>query len=185
MNKKEGKIWVFTDFRDLNKVFHKDNQPTSFIDQILDNCVRDEIFSFMDGFSSYNQIQIKPKDQHETAFICPWGTFTYKKMPFNLKNVGATFQRAMSYAFHDIKHVIEAYLDDLAARSRKRTDHPSHLRLVFERCRFYKIRLNPNKCVFAVTSGRLLGFIVSNEGIRVDPFKVEAIVQLPPPSSIC
>ena len=105
-------------------------------------------------------------------------------MPFGLKNVGATFQRAMSYAFHDIKHVIEAYLDDLAARSRKRTDHPSHLRLVFERCRFYKLRLNPNKCVFVVTSCRLLGFIVSNEGIRVDPFKVEAIVQLPPPSSI-
>ena len=105
-------------------------------------------------------------------------------MPFGLKNVGATFQRAMSYAFHDIKHIIEAYLDDLAARSQKRTDHPAHLRMVFERCRFYKIRLNPNKCVFTVTSGRLLGFIVSNEGIRVDPFKVEAIVRLPPPSSI-
>eukprot|EP00253_Pinus_taeda_P015848 PITA_15848 len=105
-------------------------------------------------------------------------------MPFGLKNVGATFQRAMSYAFHDIKHIIEAYLDNLAARSQKRTDHPSHLRMVFERCRFYKFRLNPNKCVFAVTSGRLLGFIVSNEGIRVGPFKVEAIVELPPPSSI-
>ena len=91
----------------------------------------------------------------------------------------------MSYAFHDIKNIIEAYLDDLVARSQKRTDHPSHIRMVFERCRFYKIRLNPNKCVFAVTSGRLLGFIVSDEGIRVDPFKVEAIVQLPPPSSIC
>eukprot|EP00253_Pinus_taeda_P005158 PITA_05158 len=90
----------------------------------------------------------------------------------------------MSYAFHDIKHVIEAYLDDLAARSRKRTDHPSHLRMVFERCRFYKIRLNPNKCIFIVTSSWLLGFIVSNEGIQVDPFKVEAIVRLPPPSSI-
>eukprot|EP00253_Pinus_taeda_P031190 PITA_31190 len=105
-------------------------------------------------------------------------------MPFGLKNAGATFQWAMSYAFHDIKHVIEAYMDDLAARSRKRTDHPSHLQMVFKHCRFYKIWLNPNKCVFAVTSGRLLGFIVSNEGIQVDPFKVEAIVQLPPLSSI-
>eukprot|EP00253_Pinus_taeda_P024634 PITA_24634 len=105
-------------------------------------------------------------------------------MPFGLKNAGATFQRAMSYDFHDIKHVIEAYLDDLVARSRKRIDHPSHLRMVFERCHFYKIRLNPKKCVFTITSGRLLGFIVSNEGIQVDPFKVEAIAQLPPPSSI-
>lgn len=71
----------------------------------------------------------------------------------------------MSYAFHDIKHVIEAYLNDLAAHSRKRIDHPSHLWLVFERCRFYKIRLNSNKCVFAVTSSQLLGFTISTEGI--------------------
>lgn len=90
----------------------------------------------------------------------------------------------MSYAFHDIKHVIEAYLDDLAARSHKRIDHPSHLLLASERCHFYKIHLNSNKCIFAVTSGQLLGFIVSTEGIRVDPFKVEEIIQLPPPSSI-
>lgn len=81
----------------------------------------------------------------------------------------------MSYAFHDIKHVIKAYLDDLAA-SLKRINHPSHLQLVFEGCRFYKIQLNPNKCILAVTSDRLLGFIVSTEGIRVDPFRVEALV---------
>lgn len=91
--------------------------------------------------------------------------FAYKKMPFGLKNAGATFLWAMSYAFHDIKHVIEAYLDDLAAHSHKRIDHPRHLRLVFERCHFYKIRLNLNKCVFLVTSGPLLGFIVLTEGI--------------------
>ena len=71
----------------------------------------------MDGFSGYNQITICPEDQHKTAFIFPWGTFAYKKMPFGLKNAGATFQRAMSYVFHDIKNIIEAYLDDLAAHS--------------------------------------------------------------------
>jgi hypothetical protein len=68
-----------------------------------------------------------PEDQHKTAFICPWGTFAYRKMPFGLKNVGATFQRAMSFSFHDLKHIVEAYLDDLASRSRKRDDHPTHL----------------------------------------------------------
>jgi hypothetical protein len=103
-------------------------------------------------------------------------------MPFGLKNAGATFQRAMSFAFHDLKHIVEAYLDDLASRSRKRTDHPTHLRLIFERCRYFRIRLNPNKCSFCVTSGRLLGFIVSTTGIMVDPLKVEAIIQLPPPT---
>jgi hypothetical protein len=130
----------------------------------------------MDVFSGYNKIQIKPKDQHKTAFICPWGTFSYQKIHFGLKNVGATFQWAMSFYFHDLKHIVEAYLNDLVSRSHKRDDHPAHLRLIFERCHYYRICLNPNKCIFCVTSGHLLGFIVSTIGIMVDPLKVEAIV---------
>jgi hypothetical protein len=104
--KKQGTIRVCVDYRDLNKVFPKDNFPSPFIDQIIDDCVGCEVFSFMDDFSSYNQIEIIPKDQHKTAFIFSWGTFTYRKLPFGLKNVGATFQQAMSYAFHDIKHIV-------------------------------------------------------------------------------
>jgi hypothetical protein len=72
-------------------------------------------------------ISIVPEDQHKTAFICPWGTFSYRKLPFGLKNVGATFQHAMSYAFHDIKHIVQPYLDDLPAHSMRRVDHPTHL----------------------------------------------------------
>jgi hypothetical protein len=145
VNKKQGTIRVCTDFRDLNKACPKDNFPTPFIDQIIHECAGCEAFSFMDGFSRYNQIQIKLEDQHKTTFICPWGTFTYRKMSFGLKNVGATFQRAMSFSFHDLKHIVEAYLDDLASHSRKRTDHPTHLRLIFEFYRYFRIRLNPNK----------------------------------------
>ena len=121
---------------------------------------RSEVFYFMDGFSGYNQIYIKPKDQHKTAFICPWGTFTYRKMPFGLKNARATFQRAMTLIFHDLKWIIEVFFDDLAAHSRMRMHHSYHLRLVFERCRHYLVRLNPHKCIFCVKSGHLLGFIV-------------------------
>ena len=71
VTKKEGAIRVCTDFRDLNLACPKDNYPIPFIDQIIDDCAGSEIFSFMDGFSGYNQIQIKPEDQHKTAFICP------------------------------------------------------------------------------------------------------------------
>ena len=84
----------------------------------------------MDGFSGYNQIQIKPKEQHKTTFIFPWGTLTYKKIPFGLKNAGATFQRAMKFSFHNIKAIVEPYLDDLPTNSRKRIDHPDHLHLI-------------------------------------------------------
>ena len=101
-------------------------------------------------------------------------------MPFGLKNVGATFQRAMSYVFHDIKKIVDAYLDDIAAHSKKRANHLAHLRVIFDRCQKYKIRLNPLKCNFCVVTGRLLGFIVSKHGIMIDPFKVEPIPQLSP-----
>jgi hypothetical protein len=72
----------------------------------------------MDGFSGYKQIDILLEDQHKTTFICPWGTFMFRKLPFGLKNTGATFHRAMSYAFHNIKSIVQPYLDDLLAKSR-------------------------------------------------------------------
>jgi hypothetical protein len=127
VNKKQGTIRVCIDFHDLNKAYPKENFPTPFIDQLIDECAGCEAFSFMDGFLGYNQIQIKPKDQHKMTFICPWDTFVYHKMPFGLKNAGVTFQRAMSFSFHDLKNIVEAYLDDLESRSCKRTDHPTHL----------------------------------------------------------
>jgi hypothetical protein len=117
IDKKGGSIRVCVDYRDINKACPKENFPTPFVDQIVDDCVGSEILSLMDGFSSYNQINIAPEDQHKTAFICPWGTFANRKLPFGLKNVGTTFQRDMSYAFHDIKHIIQPYLDDLPAHS--------------------------------------------------------------------
>ena len=86
----------------------------------------------------------------------------------------------MSYAFHDITQFVEAYLDDLAAHSKKRVDHSAHLRAIFDQCWKYKIRLNPLKCSFCVIVGRLLGFIIFRHGIMFDPLKVEAILQLSP-----
>ena len=85
------------------------------------------MYSFMDGFSGYNQNNILPADQPKIAFICPWGNFAYCKLPFGLKNFGENFQREMSYAFHDIKHIMHPYLDDLPAHSLHREDHPTHL----------------------------------------------------------
>jgi hypothetical protein len=81
----------------------------------------------MNGFVGYNQIDILLDDQHKTIFIFPWGTFAYRKLPFGLKKVGATFQWVMSYAFHDIKHIVEPYLDELPTHSSHQRDHIGHL----------------------------------------------------------
>ena len=102
-------------------------------------------------------------------------------MPFGLKNVGATFQHAMTYCFHDLIHIILVYLDDLTALSRKQAQHIDNLHQVFLHCRKYNICLNPLKCVLCVPEGHLLGFIISHKGITIDPLKVQSILDLPSP----
>ena len=116
------------------------------------------------------------------TFVTQWGTFCYKVMPFGLKNDGVTYQRAMVALFHDIiYHEIEVYIDDMIVRSQTGEEHLDHLQKLFERLKKYKLRLNPNKCTFGARSGKLLGFVVSNKGIEVDPAKVKAIQEIPSP----
>ena len=106
-------------------------------------------------------------------------------MPFGLKNAGATYQRAMTAIFHDMIHkILEDYVDDILAKSRTRCEHLDVLESVFDRLHHYHLRLNPKKCVFGVTSGKLLGFIVSWRGIEIDPKKVKAITEMPPPRTL-
>uniref|UniRef100_A0A2N9FW67 Integrase catalytic domain-containing protein n=1 Tax=Fagus sylvatica TaxID=28930 RepID=A0A2N9FW67_FAGSY len=142
------------------------------------------MFSFMDGFSGYNQIRMSPRDAEKTAFRTPIGNFYYTVMPFGLKNAGATYQRTMTAMFHDMIHQeIEDYVDDIVVKSKKREDHVEVLRKVFERCRLYKLKMNPLKCAFGVSAGKFLGFLVHNRGIDVDPAKASAIATMKPPTS--
>ena len=139
----------------------------------------------MDGFSGYNQIHITEEDQHKTTFTTPWGTFCYNMMSFGLKNVGATYSHTMTVIFHDLIHkTLEDYMDDILVKSLNALDHLSHLEEVFDRLAKYRLMLNRKKCVFDVTSGKLLGFIVSQRGIEIDPKKVKAIMDMDPPKTL-
>eukprot|EP00253_Pinus_taeda_P005557 PITA_05557 len=89
--KKNGKWRIYVDYKELNKSTKKDHFPLPFIDQVLDGLEGKKFFSFLDGFSGYNQIQISPDDQDKTTFTCPWGTFTYRVLPFGICNDPATF----------------------------------------------------------------------------------------------
>ncbi|XP_039682835.1 uncharacterized protein [Medicago truncatula] len=91
--KKDGKVRMCVDYRDLNKASPKDNFPLPHIDVLVDNTAKCKVFSFMDGFSGYNQIRMAPEDREKTSFITPWGAFCYVVMPFGLINAGATYQR--------------------------------------------------------------------------------------------
>ena len=116
-----------------------------------------------------------------TTFLTMWGTFCYKVMPFGLKNVGATYQRAMVTLFHNMMYKeIEVYVDDLIAKFDGEDDHVLNLKKLFEILRKFQLKLNPAKCTFGATFKKLLGFVVSKKGIEIDPDKVRAIQDLSP-----
>jgi hypothetical protein len=184
VKKKNGQIRCCVDFRNLNKACPKDEFPLPNMDLLIDSAVGNAMFSFMDGFSGYNQIRISSKDAEKTAFRTPIGNFYYTVMPFGLKNTGATYQRTMTAMFHDMIHQkIEDYVDDIVVKSKRREDHLEVLRRVFERCRLYKLKMNPPKCAFGVSAGKFLGFLVHNRGIDVDPAKASTIATMKPPTS--
>ena len=116
----------------------------------------------MDAFSGYNQIKINEEDQKKTSFVTSQGLFCYKVMPFGLKNAGATYQRLMNKMFaYQIGRNIQVYVDDMLVKSLCENDHLNDLQETFNTLRSYNMKLNPNKCVFEVTAGKFMGFLVS------------------------
>ena len=152
------------------------------IDILVDNTAGLALLSFMDGFSGSNQMKMGQEDMVKTSFITPWGTYCYKVMPFGLKNAGATYQWAGITLLHDLIHKeVEVYVDDMIVKSKDHEGYILALRKFFESVWFYKLRLNPKKCTFGVTFEKLLGFIISQKGIEVDPEKIKEIVEMKPP----
>ena len=180
VKKKNGHIRVCVDLRDLNNACPKDDFPLPIIKLMVDATTGHEALFFMDGSSSYNQIRMAPRDEELTTFRTLKGIYYYKVMPFGLKNVGTTYQRAMQKIFDDMLHKnVECFVDDLVVKSRKREDHQRDLRMVFDRLRRYQLKMNPLKCAFGVTFGKFLEFIVQHRGIEVDQSKLTAIRDMP------
>jgi hypothetical protein len=151
------------------------------MEMLLQQVTGSALMSMLDGFSGYNQVIVAEEDRPKTTFVTPWGTYAYIRMPFGLKNAGATFQRAMDHAFkYFVGKFMVDYQDDLTVYSKSREIHLRHLRQIFEKCRIYGISLNPKKCLFVVTEGKLLGHVVSKEGVYIDPERIKAINDLNP-----
>ena len=184
--KKNGKIRVCIDFRNLNTATPKDEYPMPVVDMLVDSSAGHKIMSIMDGHSGYNQICIAREDVHKTAFRAPGnlGTFEWVKMPFGLKNAGATYQRAMNTIFHEIVGgFLECYIDDIIVKSESIDDHVEHLKIAFSKMKHYQLKLNPAKCAFGVMAGNFLGYLVHSKGIQVDKNKAKAIIEAKPPSN--
>ena len=112
-------------------------------------------------------------DQAATAFITPYGPFCFNTMPFGLKNASATYQRMIQTCLEtQIAKIVEAYMDDVVIKTKHVETLVDNFRLTFDNLRTYDIKLNPEKCVFGIPTGKLLGFIVSSRGIEANPAKI-------------
>ncbi|GKB71905.1 reverse transcriptase domain-containing protein [Tanacetum coccineum] len=151
---------VCINYHKLNEATVKDHFPLPFMDQMLERLAGNKYFCFLDGFSGYFQIPIDPNDQEKTMFICPFGTYAFRGMPFGLCNAPTTFQRCMMAIFHDM---IEESV---------------------ERCKDAHLVLNWEKCHFMVKEGIVLRHKVSSAGLEVDKAKIDVISKLPPPTNI-
>ncbi|RVW31074.1 Transposon Tf2-12 polyprotein [Vitis vinifera] len=184
--KKDGKVRVCVDFRDLNKASPKDDFPLPHINLLVDSTAGHSMLFFMDEFSGYNQILMALEDMEKITFITEWGTYCYKVMPFGLKNAGTTYQRAATTLFHDMMHRdVEVYVDDMIVKSQGRADHLEALERFFERIRKFRLRLNPKKCTFGVTSRKLLGIwknqpTVWNDDCQLAFEKIKGYLLSPP-----
>ena len=162
-----GKWRTCINFTNSNKACSKHSFLLPCIDQLVDMTARHELLSFMDAYSGYNQIPMFELDKEHTSFITDHGLYYYKAMPFGLKNVGATYQR---YTWMMVKLKVVG-------------DHLIHLDEMFVVLRRYKMKLNPLKCAFGVGSGKFLGFMVNQKGIKANSIKkkIRALLDISSP----
>ena len=151
----------------------------------MDSTSGNQLLSFLDAYSGYNQIAMHEPDKEKTAFVIERGTYCYKVMPFGLKNAGATYQRLVNMMFKkQIGVTMEVYVDDIRVKGKQRSDHIRNLAETFDILRTYKMKLNPAKCTFGVSSGRFLGYLVTQRGIEAHPKQIRAILEMKSPTTL-
>jgi len=183
--KKDGSLRFCVDYRELNSVTVRDVYPIPRIDDTLDQLQHAKYFSSMDLRSGFWQIELDPTSRDKTAFISHAGLFRFRVMPFGLTNAPATFQRLMDLVLGGLKWSCAlVYLDDIIVYSSSFEDHLHHLELVLQQIQQSGLTLKINKCHFCKTHLKYLGHIVSKEGIRPDPDKLNAVREYPVPTKL-
>ncbi|GJW74034.1 reverse transcriptase domain-containing protein [Tanacetum coccineum] len=173
------------DYRKLNEATRKDHFSLPFMDQMLERLAGNEYYCFLEGFSGYFQIPIDPHDQEKTTFTCPYGTFTYRRMPFALCNAPGTFQRCMMAIFHEmIEKTMEVFMDDFSVFGNSFGNCLFRVDKMLQRCEDTNLCLNWEKSHFMVKEGIVLGHKISKNRIEVDKAKVDVIAKLPHPTTV-
>ncbi|KAH0661672.1 hypothetical protein KY284_026603 [Solanum tuberosum] len=184
VRKKDGSLRMCIDYRQLNKVTIKNKYPLPRIDYLFDQLQGAKCFSKIDLRSGYHQVRVKDKDIPKTAFRTWYGHFEFLVMSFGLTNAPTTFMDLMNRVlkpFLDVFVIIFIY--DILVYSRSEDDHANHLRQDLQILHDHKLYAKFSKCEFWLKSVAFLGHIVSDEGIRVDNQKIEAMKNWPKPTT--
>ncbi|KAK3083233.1 hypothetical protein FSP39_017411 [Pinctada imbricata] len=186
VTKKDGTIRFCLDFRKLNSCTLKDSQPLPRIDDTLDALSGSVWFSTLDLKSGYWQVGMSPSDREKTAFsIFGSGLWQFTVMPFGLCNAPATFERLMERVLAGLSWVkCLIFLDDIIVMSKSFSTHIENLQEVFDRLNRANLKLSPEKCCLLQTEVKYLGHIVSKEGIKTDPNKIQSVVNWPKPRKV-
>jgi hypothetical protein len=174
--KASGKLRMCIDYTSLNIACPKDPFPLPQIDQIMDSTSDFDLLCFLDVYSAFHQILMSREDEEHNAFIIVDGLFCYVSMPYGLKNDLPTFVHAMHRTFSDlIRDLVKVYVDDIVVKIKSHASLLDNLDLVFDKLHSMRTKLNLGKYVSRVTTGKLLGFLVSYRGIESNPEKIKMI----------
>lgn len=179
------KKWrIVVDYRKLNDKTIPDRFPIPKIEEILDRIGRSQYFTTIDLVSGFHQIEIHPDDVEKTAFSTDTGHYEYLRMPFGLNNAPATFQRLMNNVLHGlIGKTCLVYMDDVVVFSTSLQEHIEKLKQVFERFRMCRLKVQLDKTEFLKKEAEFLGHIITPEGIKPNPKKLQAIEKYPIPKT--
>ncbi|KAG1941111.1 interleukin-1 receptor accessory protein-like 1-A [Pimephales promelas] len=184
VRKKDGTLRFCVDYRRLNDVTRKDAYPLPRIDDALDSLAHAQWFSTLDLASGYWQVEVDPKDKHKTAFITRQGLFEFNVLSFGLCNAPSTFQRLMDLVLADLQWTTcLVYLDDIIVFGRTFGEHLQRLDEVLGKLRHANLKVKPSKCSLFASQVRYLGHVISAEGIRADPAKIDVVRQWPVPKN--
>ncbi|GJW53367.1 reverse transcriptase domain-containing protein, partial [Tanacetum coccineum] len=185
VKKHDGSWRMCVDFTNLNKACPQDCYPLLEIDWKVESLCGYPFKCFLDAYKGYHQIQMAEEDEEKTAFHTPHGVYCYTKMPFGLKNAGATYQRLVDKAFEkQVGRNLEVYVDDLVIKSHTEAELLRDIEETFRTLRKINMKLNPKKCTFGAVEGMFLGYMIGPEGIKPCPEKIEAVLQLPSPRTV-
>jgi hypothetical protein len=185
VKKKDGSLRLCVDYRGLNRVTRKDRYPLPLIPDLLDRLRTAKRFTKLDLRGAYNLVRIAPGDEWKTAFRTRYGSFEYQVMPFGLTNAPAAFQRFMNEIFADLLDVcVVVYLDDILIYSSDPSQHSEHVLEVLRRLKAHNLYCKASKCEFSTDSTEFLGFVCTQDGIKMDDTKVQVIRDWPSPQNV-